>query len=148
MTDCELILRVFLSSIQTANIDCGKLSLALRQVYIVNSFSFYSKSKWKFLDGACVLHCFQVRGHSPKHFVDIEATANLKTQLGAAPVSALGVPLDGVIGSQTNPVWQRTVLPLLLGKRTLCSESLLGRLLVDSKNQERRKGVVRKCFEG
>ena len=58
-------------------------------------------------------------------------------------MSALGVPLDGVISSQTNPVWQRAVLPLLLGKRALCSEGLLGRLWVDEKSKEEEKGVVR-----
>jgi len=45
-------------------------------------------------------------------------------------VATLGVPLDSVVGSQTNPVGQGAVLPLLLGKRALCSEGLLGRLCV------------------
>ena len=53
---------------------------------------------------------------------------NLKTQLSATPVSALCVPLNRVIGSQTNPVWQRAILPLLLGKRPLGAECFLGRL--------------------
>ena len=54
--------------------------------------------------------------------------SNLKTQLSAAPVATFGIPLNSIVGSQTNPVRQRAVLPLLLGKRTLCSECFLGRL--------------------
>jgi len=50
----------------------------------------------------------------------------LQTQLGAAPVTALGVPLDGVISTEADPMRQRAVLPLLLGQCPLGSECLLG----------------------
>lgn len=49
----------------------------------------------------------------------------LKTQLGAAPVTALGIPLDCVVRSQTDPVGKRAVGTLRLGERTLQSETLL-----------------------
>ena len=61
-------------------------------------------------------------------FIERSQSNLLKTQLRATPVSALCVPLNSVIGSQTNPVRQRAILPLLLGKRTLGTECFLGRL--------------------
>ena len=54
--------------------------------------------------------------------------ARLQSQLGATPVTALGIPLDLVVSTKTDPVRQGAVLPLLLGERSLCSKSLLGRL--------------------
>ena len=76
--------------------------------------------------------------HYSSHNLLREAKVNLKTQLSATPVSTLGVPLDSVIGSQTNPVWKRAILPLLLGKRTLRTEGLLGRLLVENVEENRK----------
>jgi len=52
----------------------------------------------------------------------------LQSQLGAAPVAALSIPLDSIVGSQSNPMWERTILPLLFGKLYLGSKSLLRRL--------------------
>mmetsp|Transcript_30128 Transcript_30128/g.66732 ORF Transcript_30128/g.66732 Transcript_30128/m.66732 type:complete len:83 (+) Transcript_30128:209-457(+) len=52
-----------------------------------------------------------------------------KAELGTAPVSALGVVLDGIIGTEPNPLRQGAVLPLLLGKGALGAEGLLGRHL-------------------
>ena len=52
----------------------------------------------------------------------------LQSQLGAAPVTTLGIPLDTIVSSRPDPVRQRSVLSLLLGKRSLGSESFLGRL--------------------
>lgn len=49
----------------------------------------------------------------------------LKTQLCSAPVTTLGVPLDLVICAQTDPLWQRAILTLLLGQSALGSECLL-----------------------
>lgn len=45
-------------------------------------------------------------------------------------MSALGVVLDGVVGTEADPLGKGAVLPLLLGKSALGAEGLLGRLLV------------------
>jgi len=52
----------------------------------------------------------------------------LQSQLGSAPVAALGIPLDGVVCFHPEPLWQRSVLSLLLRQRPLRPECLLGRL--------------------
>ena len=49
----------------------------------------------------------------------------LKSELSSAPVTTLGVVLDGIICSEANPLRKRAVLPLLLSEGTLCAESLL-----------------------
>lgn len=53
---------------------------------------------------------------------------------------ALGVVLDGVVGTEADPLGKGAVLPLLLGKSALGAESLLGRLL----ENKRRGGDERK----
>lgn len=57
-----------------------------------------------------------------------EGRNRLQAELGPAPVSALGVVLDGIIGTEPNPLRKGAVLPLLLGKGALGAEGLLGRL--------------------
>ena len=61
----------------------------------------------------------------------VRQTSSLDAELGTAPVSALGVVLDGVVGTEADPLGKGTVLPLLLGKSALGAEGLLGRLLGD-----------------
>jgi len=51
---------------------------------------------------------------------------NLQSKLGTTPVTTLSIVLDAIVRAKTNPLWQRTVLPLLLGKSALCTESFLG----------------------
>ena len=60
--------------------------------------------------------------------VEMKKEITLKAELGTAPVSALGVVLDGIAGTEPNPLRKGTVLPLLLGKGALGAEGLLGRL--------------------
>jgi hypothetical protein len=55
-------------------------------------------------------------------------TSSLDAELGAAPVATLGVVPDGVAGTQTDPLRDRAVLLLLLGKEHLGAEGLVGRL--------------------
>ena len=43
-------------------------------------------------------------------------------------MSALGVVLDGIVGTEADPLGKGAVLPLLLGKSALGAEGLLGRL--------------------
>ncbi len=43
-------------------------------------------------------------------------------------MSTLCVPLDRVVGAETNPVRQRTILSLFLGQSALRAKSLLGGL--------------------
>jgi len=52
----------------------------------------------------------------------------LQSQLGAAPVTTLGVPFDGVVGTHTNPLRQRPVLSLLFGQGALGAKGFLRRL--------------------
>ena len=59
---------------------------------------------------------------------DDSRASSLEAELGTAPVSALGVVLDGVVGTEADPLGKGAVLPLLLGKSALGAEGLLGRL--------------------
>jgi hypothetical protein len=43
-------------------------------------------------------------------------------------MAALGIPLNTVISTKTDPVGQGAILPLLLSKRSLGSKGLLRRL--------------------
>ncbi len=52
----------------------------------------------------------------------------LEAELGAAPVTPLGVVPDRVAGAKAGPVRDGSVLVLLLGKCPLSAEGLLGRL--------------------
>ena len=73
-------------------------------------------------------------------------TSSLDAELGTAPVSALGVVLDGVVGTEADPLGKGAVLPLLLGKSALGAEGLLGRLLGSGEtegDEEGRKKVMR-----
>lgn len=54
----------------------------------------------------------------------------LKTKLRTTPVTSLGVILDGIVRTKTDPLRKRTVLSLLLGKGALGTESLLRWLCV------------------
>ena len=54
-------------------------------------------------------------------------------------MTTLGVPLDFVVGSETDPMRQRAILPLLFRERSLGSESLLGRLQKNTKRTVRSK---------
>ena len=58
-------------------------------------------------------------------------------------MSSLGVVSDLVISSQTDPLWKRSVHPLLLGQDTLDLKSLVRRL---GKKKE-RKGKKRRVSE-
>ncbi len=76
----------------------------------------------------------------PKHsFSREEEAGNLQSQLGTAPVTALGVPLDSIICFQTAPVRQGTILPLLLGKRQLGPKWLLRWLRYYRRKQNRKE---------
>ena len=57
----------------------------------------------------------------------------LKSKLGSAPVTTLGIVLDSVICPEAAPLWQRTVLPLLLSEGALRAESFLRRLCFDDR---------------
>ena len=54
---------------------------------------------------------------------------HLESELGSAPVPALGSVPDSVVGSKTNPVGNRPVLPHLLGQLLLYHKRLVGRHL-------------------
>ena len=69
----------------------------------------------------------------------LRQTSSLDAELGTAPVSALGVVLDGVVGTEADPLGKRAVLPLLLGKSALGTEGLLGRLLGETEGDEEGK---------
>ena len=58
----------------------------------------------------------------------VAKTCVLHTQLGAAPVTTLGVVPDGVAGAQTDPLGDRAVLLHLLRENLLNLEGLVGRL--------------------
>lgn len=58
-------------------------------------------------------------------FFSPESFCCLKTQLRSSPVSSLGVVTDGVVSSQSDPLWQWSVLLLSLGQLLLDSERLL-----------------------
>ena len=59
-------------------------------------------------------------------------------------MSALGVVLDGVVGTEADPLGKGAVLPLLLGKSALGAEGLLGRLLGrETEDDEEGKKKVR-----
>ncbi|KAJ8577208.1 hypothetical protein ON010_g2004 [Phytophthora cinnamomi] len=58
----------------------------------------------------------------------------LQAELGAAPVAALGVVLDGVVGAQTDPLRDRAVLLGLLGEDALGTEGLVRRLHIVAQN--------------
>lgn len=51
---------------------------------------------------------------------------NLDVHLRSSPVSSLGVVLDGVVSSQSDPLGQRSVLLLGLGHLLLGLERFLG----------------------
>lgn len=57
-------------------------------------------------------------------------------------MTTLGVPLDGIIGSQPDPLWQWPVLTLLLGQNALGSEGLLRwlRTSIESDDENSREG--------
>ena len=69
-------------------------------------------------------------------------TSSLDAELGTAPVSALGVVLDGVVGTEADPLGKGAVLPLLVGKSALGTEGLLGRLLGETEGDEEMKKKV------
>lgn len=50
---------------------------------------------------------------------------SLESELGAAPVPALGVVTDGVVSAHADPVRNRPVLPLLLRQLLLDHECLV-----------------------
>jgi len=52
----------------------------------------------------------------------------LDVELGASPVAALGVPVDGVASSHTDPLGNGAVLLLGLAENALGLERLVGRL--------------------
>lgn len=58
-------------------------------------------------------------------------------------MTALGVPLDIIVGAHTDPLGQRSVLSLLLGQRALGTERLLGRL---RKRNEKVRPIVRRMY--
>lgn len=53
---------------------------------------------------------------------------HLKVELSTSPVTALGVPVDGVTGSHADPLRNGAVLLLGLAENTLGLERLVGRL--------------------
>ena len=55
------------------------------------------------------------------------AGPDLEPELGAAPVPALRVVPDGVVGPHADPVGDGAVLALLLGQLLLDAEGLVGR---------------------
>jgi hypothetical protein len=52
--------------------------------------------------------------------------SSLKSQLGTAPVTTLGIPLDGIVRAHSDPLWQGAILPLRFRQSALGSERLLG----------------------
>jgi hypothetical protein len=50
----------------------------------------------------------------------------LKTELSSSPVTALGIVTNGVVGSETDPVWDWSVLLLLLSQNSLNFEGFVG----------------------
>ena len=82
------------------------------------------------------LACLRLQNNIPRIYFlrytkgNDSSIQHLEAELGAAPVSALGVVLDGVVGTEADPLGKGAVLPLLLGKSALGAEGLLGRLLM------------------
>ncbi|KAL7135645.1 hypothetical protein ABFS83_11G112000 [Erythranthe nasuta] len=58
----------------------------------------------------------------------------LEAELGAAPMAALGVVADGVVGAHADPVRDRPVLPLLLRQLLLYHERFVRRLQITHTN--------------
>lgn len=56
-------------------------------------------------------------------------TTQLNVQLGSSPVSSLGVVTDGVTSSQSDPLWQWSVLVLGLSQLLLDLERLLSLII-------------------
>jgi hypothetical protein len=52
----------------------------------------------------------------------LETRSSLQSQLRPAPVTTLGIPLNGIAGPHTDPLRQWPILTLLLGKSSLRSE--------------------------
>merc|ERR1712154_34774 len=52
---------------------------------------------------------------------------NLQTDLGSSPVSSLGVVLDGVTSTVSDPVWDWSILFLLFSQNELFSEFFVSR---------------------
>lgn len=69
-----------------------------------------------------------------------------ESKLGAAPVPALCIVPDGVVGSHADPVGDGTVLAHLLGQLLLDLEGLVGRHFREAavENKERRRRVRRR----
>lgn len=63
-------------------------------------------------------------------------TKGLDSELGAAPVSSLGVVLDGVVRLESDPLGDRLVGLLLHSQGALGTERLLGRLWRDGNKKE------------
>lgn len=57
-----------------------------------------------------------------------QVTQSLDVHLSSSPVSSLGVVTDSVVGSQSNPLWQGSVLLLGLSQLLLDLERLLSLL--------------------
>jgi len=51
---------------------------------------------------------------------------HLQSKLGTAPVTTLGIVLDGIVSAKPDPLWKGTVLTHLLGKSALGAECFLG----------------------
>ena len=52
----------------------------------------------------------------------------LQSQLGASPVTTLGVPFNSIVRAHTDPLRQGSVLSLLFGQSSLGAKGFLGRL--------------------
>lgn len=61
---------------------------------------------------------------------------DLESELGAAPVAALGVVADGIVGAHPDPVRDRPVLPLLLRQLLLNHEGLVRRLQIQNNSHK------------
>jgi len=66
-----------------------------------------------------------------------ESVDSLQVQLASAPVTALGVILDLVAVSHTDPLGDRSVLALCLGEHTLDLQRFVGGL--ERRQEKRRK---------
>ena len=66
-------------------------------------------------------------------------SGHLETKLSPSPVSALGVVSDLVISPQANPLWERSVNPLLLGQDLLDPKGLLRRLRKGERKERKNK---------
>ncbi|GAO50503.1 hypothetical protein G7K_4627-t1 [Saitoella complicata NRRL Y-17804] len=122
---------------QTSNIDTERNIFTLNQQ---ESFVFHNRQNWmppknapkqrsdrksenerrKLL--ACPVHAHVIVEQLQ------EPVRRLDVQLGAAPVSALGVVLDLVVSPQADPLGDGAVLLSSLGELLLGTESLVGRL--------------------